>query len=150
MAEESEIAKVNRRAANLGESWSSGELVLAWDSVEHGAVNMFDGQNVVYHEFAHQLDQEDGAADGAPILKNRSSYISWGRVLSEEYVKLIKKKKKRRKTVLNKYGATNPAEFFAVSSESFFEKPRQLNKKMPELYAELQSYYQTNPMEWED
>ena len=139
---------VEHTRASLGESWSSGELVLAWDSAEHGAINMYDGINVTYHEFAHQLDQEDGAADGAPILKNRSSYMSWGRILSTEYEKLISKKKRRRKSVLNKYGATNPAEFFAVASETFFEKPRQLNKKMPELYTELQSYYQTNPLEW--
>ncbi len=107
-------------------------------------------KNVVYHEFAHQLDQEDGVADGTPILKNRSSYVSWTRVLSTEYDNLIRKKKRNRKTILSKYGATNPAEFFAVVSEAFFEKPDQLNKKKPELYNELQAYYQVNPIEWKN
>jgi len=133
---------------NLGESWGSGELVLAWDAAQHGARNMMDGRNVVVHEFAHQLDQEDGAADGAPILAESSAYASWAQVLGEEYETLIRKRKKHRKTVLNKYGATNPAEFFAVASETFFEKPRQLLKRHPELYEELKSYYKTDPIDW--
>ena len=132
----------------FGESWNSGELVLTWDSSLHGATNMFDGKNVVYHEFAHQLDQEDGVADGAPLLERRSSYASWAAILSEEYEKLIRKKKRHRKTVMRKYGATNPAEFFAVATEAFFEKPRQLDKRHPELYQELKSYYKVDPLEW--
>jgi hypothetical protein len=134
----------------LGESWGSGELVLAWDASVHGAKNMYDSRNVVYHEFAHQLDQEDGVADGAPVLENRSSYASWARVLSREFENLKKEKKRWRKTVMNKYGSTNPAEFFAVASESFFEKPRQLKKKHPELYQELKNYYHTDPIDWMD
>jgi Mlc titration factor MtfA (ptsG expression regulator) len=132
----------------FGESWNSGELVLAWDSSVHGAANMFDGKNVVYHEFAHQLDQEDGVADGAPILEHRSAYISWAAILGKEYAKLIRKKKRHRKTVLRKYGATHPAEFFAVATEAFFEKPRQLDKRHPELYQELKNYYKVDPLEW--
>lgn len=132
----------------FGESWNSGELVLSWDSSLHGATNMFDGKNVVFHEFAHQLDQEDGVADGAPILEKRSAYASWATILGEEYETLIKKKKRHRKTVLRKYGATAPAEFFAVATEAFFEKPRQLDKKHPELYQELKSYYKVDPLEW--
>ncbi|MCP4150875.1 MAG: zinc-dependent peptidase [bacterium] len=132
----------------FGESWNSGELVLAWDSSRHGAANMFDGQNVVFHEFAHQLDQEDGVADGAPILEKRSAYASWAAILGEEYEKLISKKKRLRKTVLSKYGATHPAEFFAVATEAFFEKPGQLNKKHPELFQELKNYYKVDPLEW--
>ena len=136
--------------ASAGESWNSGELVLAWDASIHGATNTVDGHNVVFHEFAHQLDQEDGFADGAPILKHRSCYASWARVLGEEFERLKDKKKRRKKSVLNKYGATNPAEFFAVASETFFEKPRQLNKRHPELYEELKNYYNVNPIEWMD
>jgi MtfA peptidase len=132
----------------LGESWNSGELVLTWDSTLHGAKNMFDGKNVVFHEFAHQLDQEDGIADGAPILERLSAYKSWATILGEEYDTLIRKKKKHRKTVLRKYGATNPAEFFAVATEAFFEKPRQLDKRHPELYQELKNYYKVDPLEW--
>ena len=111
---------------------------------------MFDGKNVVYHEFAHQLDQEDGVADGAPLLERHSAYASWAAILGEEYEKLIRKKKRHRKTVIRKYGATNPAEFFAVATEAFFEKPRQLDKRHPELYQELKDYYKVDPLEWLD
>lgn len=138
----------SNRSVRLGESWSHGVVVLAWDSVKQGAINFKDGQNVAMHEFAHQLDQEDGAADGAPILEDRSAYRSWAEVLSQEFILLQKKKKKRKRSVFNKYGATNPAEFFAVVTESFFEKPKQFKKKHPELYEELQGYYKVNPIEW--
>ncbi|MEM9445057.1 MAG: M90 family metallopeptidase [Verrucomicrobiota bacterium] len=72
----------------LGESWSTGSVILAWDSVIGDALNAQDGQNVVFHEFAHQLDQLDGDTDGAPTLENRASYASWARVLGEEYENL--------------------------------------------------------------
>ena len=111
-------------------------------------MNITDARNVVLHEFAHQLDQEDNTADGAPILEHRSRYVTWARVLSKEYEALQRKKRKRRKSVMNKYGATNPAEFFAVTTETFFEKPKQMKKKHPELYDELRNYYKLNPVEW--
>lgn len=136
------------RSVRLGESWQTGVVVLSWNSVRGGALNFDDGQNVVLHEFAHQLDQEDGTADGAPILEDRSSYRSWARTLSHEYEGFLKKANKGRKTVIDKYGATNPAEFFATASEAFFEKPKQLLKKRPELYEELKRYYQLNPLDW--
>jgi Mlc titration factor MtfA (ptsG expression regulator) len=132
----------------LGESWQNGPVVLAWDSVTGGTRNITDARNVVLHEFAHQLDQEDGTADGAPILEHRPSYIAWARVLSQEYETLQKKKKKHRKSIMNKYGATNPAEFFAVATETFFEKSKQMKKRHPELYDELKNYYKLDPVEW--
>jgi len=141
---------VEGRSVRLGESWQNGPVVLAWDSVRGGTVNMTDGRNVVLHEFSHQLDQEDGAADGAPILESRSSYAAWGRVLSSEYEALCKNKKQYRRTVLNKYGATNPAEFFAVATEAFFEKSRQMRRQHPELYDELRGYYKVDPASWFD
>jgi len=139
---------VNGQSIRLGESWQNGPVVLAWDSVQGGTLNITDARNVVLHEFAHQLDQEDGAADGAPILEHRSGYVTWARVLSKEYEALQRKKRKRRKAVMSKYGATNPAEFFAVATETFFEKPKQMKKKHPELYDELKNYYKLNPVEW--
>ena len=135
-------------SARLGESWQNGPVVLAWDSVKGGAMNLHDGKNVVFHEFAHQLDQEDGDADGAPILESRSCYKSWAKVLGAEYAVLQDKTQRGKKSVINKYGATNPAEFFAVATEAFFEKPRQMNKKQPELYEELKSYYKVDPLGW--
>jgi len=135
-------------SVRLGESWHHGVVVLAWDSVKRGAVNFRDGHNVAMHEFAHQLDQEDGRADGAPILGMRSAYSAWSRVFSQEYELLLQQTKKGQKSVMDKYGATNPAEFFAVATETFFEKPAQLQKKHPELYQELQSFYKVDPVAW--
>ena len=75
-------------ACRLGEAWTDGVVVLSWDDVRAGASDFNDGQNVVLHEFAHQLDQEDGVADGAPILEQRSQYVAWARVLGAEYDQL--------------------------------------------------------------
>jgi len=139
---------INGQSVRLGESWQSGPVVLAWNSVTGGTTNITDAKNVVLHEFAHQLDQEDGSADGAPILEHRSKYVTWARTLSAEYEALQNKKKKRRRSVMNKYGATNPAEFFAVATETFFEKPKQMKKRHPELYDELKDYYKLDPVLW--
>ena len=136
-------------SVRLGESWNSGVVVLAWNSVKGGATNFDDGHNVTLHEFAHQLDQADGEADGAPGLEDRSSYRTWAKVLSREYKALRKRSKKGRRTVMDSYGATNPAEFFAVATETFFEKPKQMKKKHAELYEELKQYYKTDPLNWE-
>jgi Mlc titration factor MtfA (ptsG expression regulator) len=119
-------AYVEGASARLGESWRSGALVLAWDSVQHGAMDFRDGQNVVLHEFAHQLDQEDGRADGAPVLEHASSYAAWARVLRKEYEQMQAAVKRGLETVMDEYGATEPAEFFAVATETFFEKPHAL------------------------
>jgi len=120
-------------------------VVLSWDDVRAGAADIRDGHNVVLHEFAHQLDQEDGSADGAPILERRSQYSAWARVLGAEYERLRQARRQHRKSVLDTYGATNPAEFFAVATECFFEKPVQMKKKHPELYEELKEYYRQDP-----
>ncbi|MBD3237033.1 MAG: hypothetical protein GF330_10035 [Candidatus Eisenbacteria bacterium] len=132
-------------SARLGESWSRGVVVLAWDSVRRGAADIRDGHNVVFHEFAHELDREDGQAEGAPVLPRRSMYVAWARVLGEEYEKLQKAARRGRRSVLSHYGATNPAEFFAVATEAFFEKSRTLRRKHPELYEELKEFYRQDP-----
>ena len=131
-----------------GESWPRGEVVLAWDYVRQHAIDLADGYNVVLHEFAHQLDQEDGSADGAPILEKQSSYKTWARVLSKEYQDLKRRALSGRKDIMDAYGATNPAEFFAVATETFFERPKQMKLTHPELYNELKSYYGLDPLKW--
>ena len=135
-------------SVRAGESWGHGTVVLAWDHARKGTMDIRDGFNVILHEFAHQLDQEDGSADGAPILDQRSSYVTWARVMSREYDLLLQKVARHKPDVLDEYGATNPAEFFAVSTEAFFEKPRQLMKKHPDLYDTLKGYYKLDPAEW--
>jgi len=129
----------------LGESWQTGAIVLAWDAVQGGAADVHDGHNVVYHEFAHQLDAEDGAVNGAPVLPQRSMYSTWARVLGAEYAQLIQETHQRHRTVLDEYGTQNPAEFFAVATETFFEKPVQFQQRHPELYEELRLFYNQNP-----
>lgn len=133
----------------LGESWHNGKVILAWDSVLHGGRNFVDGQNVVLHEFAHQLDSEDGAGDGAPLLGGGSSYRSWAGVLSEEFEELQEDSRRGRRSLMDHYGATDPAEFFAVATETFFEKPRQMAKYHTELFEVLKGYYRIDPREWQ-
>ena len=131
--------------ARLGESWSSGAVVLSWGDVRAGARDLRDGHNVVFHEFAHQLDLEDGGVDGVPELEGGSAYRAWARVFSAEYLELRADARKGRRSVLDDYGATNPPEFFAVATEAFFEKPLALRRKHPELYAELAAFYRQDP-----
>lgn len=133
------------RTVRLGEAWREGYVVLSWDDVRQGAADFHDGSNVVFHEFAHQLDQEDGDANGAPELEQRSMYIAWARVLGATYEQLQKDSRRGRKDVIDSYGATNPAEFFAVATETFFEKPHKLKMMHPELYDELMLFYQQDP-----
>ena len=131
--------------ARLGEAWRHGPVVLAWDEVEADAADVRDGHNVVFHEFAHKLDEEDGAEDGVPALPRRSMYLAWARVLGREYARLRRDAERGRPTVLDKYGAENPTEFFAVATESFFTNPVKLRARHPELYAELAEFYLQDP-----
>src|SRR6267143_185458 len=128
----------------MGESWGDGVVVISWDDTVRGARNPADGENVVLHEFAHQLDAEDGITDGAPILPP-SALRTWGGVLSEEYERLRRDAAHARPSALDDYGATNEAEFFAVATETFFEKPVQLEREHPALYAQLQKFYRQDP-----
>jgi len=143
------LLEIESEYTGLGESWYRGPVILSWDDVKHGIFDVSDGHNVVLHEFAHQLDQEDSAMDGAPLLLQRSQYISWARVLTEEYTTLRRKVNSGKPTVIDQYGATNPAEFFAVATEVFFEKPHQLKSKHGELYEELKQFYCLDPATWE-
>ncbi len=136
-----------KRSARLGESWTD-QLVLSWEQVKQDTRNWQDGHNVILHEFAHQLDREDGQVQGVPILTQNSDYEIWAKVMTAEYQQLCKDVERGAKTVMDSYGATNPAEFFAVATETFFEKPQQLLTNHAKLYHQLQRYYQLNPMQW--
>jgi len=131
-------------AALLGESWGDGVVVISWDDTLKGARDPADGVNVVLHEFAHQLDDEDGRADGAPLISS-GAFRTWGRVLSDEYARLREDAAADRASVLDSYGAKSKAEFFAVATETFFEKPVQLERDHPELYAQLKQFYGQDP-----
>lgn len=138
-----------------GESWREGAVVLAWDAVCSGILAPENGYNVILHEFAHQLDFEDGQADGVPLLGNGESfsmrkrrYAAWSRVMKMEYERLRGQVQRGESTVLREYGATNPAEFFAVATECFFGKPHAMQQQHPELYEEMRWYFQQDPVHW--
>ena len=130
----------------LGESSRHGYIVLTWRASQDGGLDPYDGQNVVMHEFAHQLDTEDGTADGAPLLHKREDYGPWAKVLGHAFEELQEDVADRRRNVLRAYGATNPAEFFAVATETFFEQPQALKRQYPDLYEVLAIYYRQDPI----
>ena len=130
---------------NLGEAWQRGPVVLAWDAAQRGAFDPRDGRNLVLHEFAHRLDMLDGLADGTPPMHTRVELGEWVTAMTTEFRRLRDDVQHHRATVLDKYGATNPAEFFAVATECFFEKGRQLRRRHPELYEVLHHYYHQDP-----
>jgi Mlc titration factor MtfA (ptsG expression regulator) len=140
---------VEGHEVRLGESWRTGAVVISWNHVLHRPVDLTGSRNVALHEFAHQLDHEDGFDNGAPVLPSTSMYAAWARVLGREYQALSEDTVANRPSLLDKYGATNPAEFFAVVTEYFFEQPQQLKQRHPELYAELKLFYRQDPADME-
>lgn len=130
----------------LGETGQNlGAVVLAWDSVQHGGIDPTDGRNVVLHEFAHQLDFEDHNADGTPPLDSRGEYADWASVMGAELEALRAAEDRGEPTLLDQYGAQNPAEFFAVVTEAFFERPRALRERHPALFDELRRFFRQDP-----
>ncbi|MEO5716980.1 MAG: M90 family metallopeptidase [Chthoniobacterales bacterium] len=130
----------------LGETGSEmGSMVLAWDAIKSGARDPSDGHNLVLHEFAHQLDFEDHVADGTPVLGSRGEVLSWAEVMKMEFAALRAAEETGISTLLDTYGATNAAEFFAVATEAFFERPRAMRQQHPRLFAELQHYFRQDP-----
>jgi len=134
----------------LGESWGDGRVVLSWDHVQRGTGDWTDGQNVVLHEFAHQLDSESGSNNGAPYLGSADNYRNWSDVLARDFANLRADAIYGQPSVMDHYGATSPAEFFAVATETFFEKPWQMAERHPALFAELFKYYRVDPRAWQD
>lgn len=139
------VVVIEGDVARLGESWDRGVVVLAWDAVRSGTTNVGDGRNVVLHEFAHQLDGEDGSMDGAPDLGRASRYAAWAEVLGAEYEDLVERVDAGDRPSIDGYGATSPPEFFAVVTEMFFEKPAELRRRHPDLYAAMADFYQQDP-----
>ena len=139
---------VEKKISVQGQSWENGLVTLSWDNTKTGAANIKEGRNLVIHEFAHQLDQSDGLADGAPVLGSQEQYKRWQKICSRVFSDLKHKAERGQKTVIDDYGATNPAEFFSVATETFFEKPYHLNKKRPKLYGLLREYYRVDPLTW--
>jgi MtfA peptidase len=133
----------------LGETGRQlGSLVLAWDAVKAGAADASDGRNVVFHEFAHQLDFEDYTTDGVPLLGSREQQRTWSTIMRVEFAALRAADETGIPTLLDSYGATNPAEFFAVTVEAFFERPKAMKFRHPRMYQELKRYFRQDPSEY--
>jgi len=128
-----------------GQAFEQGPLILVWDAILDGIRHASSGYNVVYHEFAHKLDMQDGVADGTPRLRDRSEYRDWVKTCSREYLQLLKDVEKGKRTFLDEYGATDEVEFFAVATEHFFDQPLLMIKSAPELYRVLKEYYRQDP-----
>lgn len=142
------IMVVQKESARLGESWTHGNLVLSWRQIENEAGDIHRHQNVVLHEFAHQLDQLDGFADGTPPLPDKEIYSEWQELMKREYEQLCEEAEHAVRDVIDWYGATNPAEFFAVTTESFFCNPLALQKAHHKLYNLFAEFYQLDPASW--
>ncbi|MEE2809006.1 MAG: M90 family metallopeptidase [Verrucomicrobiota bacterium] len=143
-----EDGTVGGGGTRLGESWGSGTVILSWVHTLRGPSITNDGKNVVLHEFAHQLDQRDGSADGAPLLGFTEEHKDWAKSFGAAYERHGKRYRRGKKLVIDAYGATNPAEFFAVATETFFEKPMKLQQRYPRVYEQLKSFYSMDPLSW--
>jgi Mlc titration factor MtfA (ptsG expression regulator) len=129
----------------LGEAWYQGPVILVWREIREQCVEAPNGRNVVIHEFAHLLDMGDHDVDGIPQLDSAEQYRTWQEVTDAEFERLQRQIRLGRSTVIDSYGATSRAEFFAVASETFFEQPRRLQAELPQLYGILQAYYRQDP-----
>lgn len=136
------------RAVLAGQSWQRGQVILAWDAVCDGAADPHDGSNVVVHEFAHQLDQDTGSANGAPYVGRGAVQRAWATTMQREFDGLHQRLARAEPGLIDPYGATSPAEFFAVTSELFFERPQALSVERPALYEQLRRCYRVDPLAW--
>ena len=133
-----------QRRSMSGESWTQGQVIISWADAVAGAADPTDGHNVALHEFAHQIDQDSGVADGRPWRANPATRRRWAKVMGEALERL----RHEPSTLIDGYGATDPAEFFAVVTEVFFERPQELAAEAPAVYGELAQLYRVDPMAW--
>lgn len=129
----------------LGEAWYQGPVILTWREIREQCVDSPSGRNVIIHEFAHLLDMEDRDVNGVPALPDERQYQTWLEVTEAEFDRLQRQTRLGRRTLIDSYGATSPAEFFAVSSETFFEQPDRMQAELPRLYDVLKAYYRQDP-----
>lgn len=138
-----------KEIVRTGESWGRGPVVLSWTHSKQGAMNDRDGQNVVIHEFAHQLDDLSGHTNGVPILSEGQKFAEWEQVFLSAYEAHVRAVDRGQKTVIDAYGAEGHEEFFAVSVEVFFERPLALKNEVPAVYEQLAKLFRLEPITWE-
>jgi Mlc titration factor MtfA (ptsG expression regulator) len=139
--------EVTRKETPLsGEAHENGPVMLAWDSITGNAIQADDGLNVIFHEFAHKLDMLTGEADGVPPLHQASDYTAWAEVCGREYRHLVRRFSKGLDSFFDDSASEHPAEFFAVATEVFFEKPKEMKRRRPKLYEVLKGFYRQDPV----
>lgn len=138
----------HRERALSGQAWDTHRIILSWEDVQASVRSPGDGYNVVFHEFAHYLDAEAGGVDGAPLLGDEEHYERWADVMNAEFTRLRQAAARGEPTLLDPYGAESEGEFFAVATEVFLERPADLRREHPALYAELSGYYRLDPASW--
>jgi Mlc titration factor MtfA (ptsG expression regulator) len=124
----------------LGVAHPHGVVVLSWPAVQRGLRRPDDGHDTALHEFAHALDLADGHMDGTPPLRRTRELDPWAKTLGDRLADV-----RRGVAPLDPYAGTNEAELFAVATEHFFERPRELKREMPDLYARLSTFYRQDP-----
>ena len=129
----------------LGEAWYRGPVVLSWADIQNDREHPGQGRNLVWHEFAHQLDMLDRESDGTPPLETREQYRRWADIMTSEFERLRADSRAGTPTLLDGYGSQNETEFFSIATECFFERPTDMAKRHPDLYALLCEYYRQDP-----
>ncbi len=137
-----------KEVVRTGESWDRGPVILSWAHSRQGAMNDHDGQNVVFHEFAHQIDDLSGGTNGIPVLNADQSYDEWEHVFLTAYQAHVQAVEAGQPTVIDPYGAEGHEEFFAVSVEVFFERPQRLKVSVPAVYDQLSKLFKLDPVAW--
>ena len=144
--EQDEGGVIHRKKALLsGESWQRGPVILSWSDIERDLKHDNEGHNVIIHEFAHKIDMLNQGANGVPLFPVNFSSDEWGKVFRQAYHQLLKRQQHHKKTCINSYATTSPAEYFAVVSEYFFTAPRHLKVCSYQVYNELKIFYKQDP-----
>jgi len=144
---EDDMGWVEGEEARDGESWGDGAVILSWNETIREARSLKSGSNVVLHEFAHQVDEENGATDGMPRFDDNAREAEWREVMDREYDRLRRSKKP---SVIHDDAAESMAEFMATATESFFTRPRRLRQESPALYGVLSRLYGVDPEAWRE
>lgn len=140
---------IEGQQARAGEAWYRGPVIVSWADIQETARNETFGRNVVLHEFAHQLDMLNGrVADGEPVMGSPEKLVKWNGVMQSAYDQLVAACSNGERSLIDCYGATSRAEFFAVTTELFFEAPTPLRHWYPAVYEQLAEFYSLDPAQW--
>lgn len=142
MSEDGVLHRV--RAPLSGEAWEQGPVILSWRDAQEADGG--DGYNVVLHEFAHKIDMRNGAANGFPPLHAGMDRKAWSDTFAAAFEDFCRRTERRDDTRIDPYAAEDPAEFFAVMSEAFFETPEAVQAEYPGVYVQLAAFYRQDPL----